>query len=215
MKRFELFLSHSKGIKYLFILSNIAKKGLIQIETSDKDLIQKSQKGDASAFRQLVLRYESQVAKTVMRFLGNTPAAEDVGQEVFIKLYQSLDSFRGDAQLGTYITRIAINLSLNELKRQQRRSFMGLFTGTKEAPAPLPLPDNTLTEEQRATQQLVHQALQLLEPKHRTVVVLRMLEGYKTKEVAEILQLPLGTVLSRLSRGQDKLKEIIQRLESV
>jgi len=77
------------------------------------------------------------------------------------------------------------------------------------------LPDNTLTEEQRATQQLVHQALQLLEPKHRTVVVLRMLEGYKTKEVAEILQLPLGTVLSRLSRGQDKLKEIIQRLESV
>ncbi|MEL6131897.1 MAG: RNA polymerase sigma factor [Bacteroidota bacterium] len=188
---------------------------MVQIDTDEWALIQKSRKGDEAAFRQLVLTYESQVAKTVMRFLGHTPVAEDVGQEVFIQLYRSLDKFKGDAKLGTYITRIAINLSLNELKRQQRRSFIGLWTKQEQGAVPLPISDDSLSEAQRATINLVHQALQMLEPKYRAILVLRMLEGYKTKEVAEMLQLPMGTVLSRLSRGQDKLKDIIKRLETV
>jgi len=121
-----------------------------------------------------------------------------------------LGDYRGEAALGTYLTRIAINLSLNELKRRQR---MNLFFFRPAADSPgLDLKDEQNRQDEYDTKQAVHHALQQLEPKFRSVVVLRMLQGYSTKETAEILKLPLGTVLSRLSRAQDKLKELLKYL---
>ena len=161
------------------------------------------------AFKQLVERYEGQIASTVIGMLGNGPEAEDTGQEVFIRFYKALDKFKGDAALGTYLTRIAINLSLNTLKKRKRTQLIARLGGEQEK-IMIQIPDNGLSQEQRDTQEWVQKGLQQLPTDFRAVVVLRLLDGYSTKETAEILGLPIGTVLSRLTRGQKKLKEILK-----
>jgi len=179
-------------------------------ESEDRKLVEKSRAGDKAAFSLLVQKYEQTVAAAVIGMLGHGADAEDVGQNVFIRFYKALDDFRGEAALGTYLTRIAINLSLNELKRRQR---MNLFFVKKSADSYEPdIKDKQNRQDEYDTKQAVNHALQQLEPKFRSVVVLRMLQGYSTKETAEILKLPLGTVLSRLSRAQEKLKELLNYL---
>ena len=89
-------------------------------DESDTELLAQAREGQQAAFKQLVERYESLVAATAIGMLGKGDDAEDVGQETFIKFYRSLDKFRGDAKIGTYLTRIAINLSLDALRRRKR-----------------------------------------------------------------------------------------------
>ncbi len=172
---------------------------------SDEQLIQKVQAGDEAAFKALVLRYESRVAATVIGMLGNCPEADDVGQETFIRFYDAINNFRGEASVATYLTRIAMNLSLNELKRRKRRS---LFFQRSTA-AELEIPDQDNNRDSLEKKEMVQQALQQLEAKFKAVLVLRLIDGYSTAETARILKLPMGTVLSRLARGQKKLKEIL------
>jgi RNA polymerase sigma-70 factor (ECF subfamily) len=102
----------------------------------DERLIIQSKAGDVAAFKELVQRHEGKVAGVVKSMLGSTPEAEDVGQEVFIKFYESLDKFRGDSMVSTYLVRIAINLSLNELKKRKRNQarYVGIDEG-KDAKA--------------------------------------------------------------------------------
>ena len=173
---------------------------------TDEQLIQASKGGDDDSFKQLITRYESRVASTVIGMLGKCPEAEDVGQETFIRFYNNLKNFRGDANIGTYLTRIAINLSINELKKRQRRSKI-FFRNLSDD-------DFDVVDEKGQNpfddqKEIVQRAIQTLEPKFRSVVVLRLIDGYSTAETAEILKLPIGTVLSRLARGQKKLKEIL------
>lgn len=184
------------------------------VQENDKELIQKAIEGDMQAFKRIVESYQGQVAKTVVNMLGRTQEAEDVGQEVFIRFYKSLDKFRGDASLGTYITRIAINLSLNELKRRERRKLFS-FSSQEDQDRLMNVPGEELSEEAWAKREWVNAGLQRLESKFRSVVVLRMIQGYSTKETAEILNLPQGTILSRLARGQEKLKVILEELQTI
>ena len=172
---------------------------------TDTELIQAVKNGNDKAFKELVLRYESRIASTVIGMLGNCPEAEDAGQETFIRFYRALPNFRGESSVITYMTRIAINLSLNELKRRKRRAI--LFKNKSEEYLANVADDNTNynTDEQ----EIIYKGLKKLEPKFRSVIVLRLIEGYSTKETAEILSLPIGTVLSRLARAQEKLKTIL------
>ncbi len=172
----------------------------------EQKLVEAARQGSEQAFREIVKRYESRVASTVIGMLGECDEADDVGQEVFIRLYKSLSKFRGEASLGTYVTRIAINLSLNELKRRKRQSLLHFF---KPADELIDLPDKKNHFEQRAAKELVNMALQKLDPPFRMVVVLRLIDGYSTQETADILKIPVGTVLSRLTRGQKKLRDIL------
>ena len=149
------------------------------------------------------------MAATVIGILGPTPEAEDVGQETFIRFYRSLKKFRGDSSIGTYLTRIAINLSLNELKRRKRQRG---FLSPKVEDQIENVPDSRPEKEQREIKDLVEQGLQRLEPKCRAVIVLRLINGYSTQETADILNLPTGTVLSRLARAQMKLRKILTPL---
>jgi RNA polymerase sigma-70 factor, ECF subfamily len=179
-------------------------------QADDNELIKASIDGDKLAFSEIVNRYRKLVARTVKGMLGDSVFAEDVGQEVFIKLYHSLPEFRGEAKLSTYIQRIAVNLTLNEIKRRKR--FFSMFSqkGNNEMyEFEVADADN---QEQREASEIVNKALMSIEPKFRVVVTMRLLQGYSTKETAEILGLPLGTVLSRLSRAQEQLKEIIEKL---
>jgi RNA polymerase sigma-70 factor (ECF subfamily) len=182
------------------------------VQPTDEELLEGARRGDDSAFRQLVERYEGQVAATVIGMLGTGEEAEDAGQETFIRFYRSLDRFRGDSSIATYLTRIAINQSLDAIKRRQR--WTKRFVSRDEEEVMLTELVHDATEEigARERAELVRGAIQTLKADHRSVVVLRMIEGYSTRETAEILGLPVGTVTSRLSRALDKLEAVLDPL---
>jgi len=179
-------------------------------QTDDNELIKASINGDKLAFGEIVDRYRKLVARIVKGMLGESVFSEDIGQDVFIKLYYSLPDFRGEAKLSTYIQKIAVNLTLNEIKRRKR--FFSMFSqkGNSEM-YEFEVADVDNQEKREATE-TVNRALMSLEPKFRIIVSMRMLQGYSTKETAEILGLPLGTILSRLSRAREQLKNVIEKL---
>jgi RNA polymerase sigma-70 factor, ECF subfamily len=178
--------------------------------SDDTVLIKASLNGDKDAFGVLVTRYQKMVARTVKGMLGDSVYSEDIGQEVFIKLYNSLSEFRGESKLSTYIQRIAVNLTLNEIKRRKR--FLSMFSQSgNDEMHEYEIPEHNYEERDEAFE-IVNKALQALDPKFRIIVTMRMLQGYSTKETADILNLPLGTVLSRLSRAQEQLKQILKKL---
>ena len=173
---------------------------------SDEKLIKAALAGNDNAFKEIVRRYEPRVAATVIGMLGKNPEAEDVGQETFIRFYNSLKNFRGDSSVGTYLTRIAINLSLNELKRRKRSP---MFFFRKDENEPFDVPDENVRSSEFDDKEIIQQAIRKLESKFRSVIVLRLLDGYSSEETAQILNIPVGTVLSRLARGQKKLQELL------
>jgi RNA polymerase sigma-70 factor, ECF subfamily len=179
-------------------------------QKNENELVKASLDGDKQAFSEIVNRYQNMVARTVKSMLGDSVFSEDIGQEVFIKLFYSLADFRGEAKLSTYIQKIAVNLTLNEIKRRKR--FFSTFSqkGNNEM-YEFEVADHE-TEEKKEAKELVNKALLSMDPKFRIIVAMRMLQGYSTKETAEILDLPLGTVLSRLSRAQEQMKNIIGKL---
>ncbi len=177
---------------------------------TDLELVKLADEGNDHAFSLIVSRYEGQIARTVKGMLGDRDGSEDVGQETFIRFYRSLKKYRGEASLGTYLSRIAINLSLNELNKR-KKTFL-FFTKKEDDDFSHDLPHTDNESDRSDSKELVDKALQSLDPGQRMVVVLRLLQGYSTKETAEILDLPIGTVLSRLSRGQKNLKEILTPL---
>jgi len=168
------------------------------------ELVKSAAEGDQHSFKELVKILEPTVASTVIGMLGNCQEAADVGQETFIRFYKALKNFRGDSDVKTYVTRIAINLSLNEIKRQQRRRVLFAFDskmsdkGSEDA--------NMKKQEIMDT---VQHALSHLKPKFRAVVVLRLIDGYSVRETGEILDIPEGTVLSRFSRAQKRLRKLL------
>jgi RNA polymerase sigma-70 factor (ECF subfamily) len=179
-------------------------------QADENELVKASVEGDRLAYEEIVNRYRRMVARTVKGMLGDSVYTEDIGQEVFIKLYYSLSGFRGEAKLSTYIQKIAINLTLNEIKRRKR--FFSMFSQkTDDEIYEFEIADSD-HEEKRDAKEIVNKALMNLKPKFRIIVAMRMLQGYSTKETAEILELPLGTVLSRLSRAQEQLKDILEKL---
>ncbi len=179
-------------------------------EDREKELVKASIGGDRKAFGEIVSNYRKMVAGTVKGMLGDSVFAEDIGQEVFIKLYYSLPDFRGESKLSTYIQRIAINMTLNELKKRKKITSLFSQKGDDEM-YELDIPDSDASEKREAAE-IVNKALMSLEPGFRIVVMMRLLQGYSTRETAEILDIPEGTVLSRLSRAQEQLRSIIKKL---
>jgi RNA polymerase sigma-70 factor (ECF subfamily) len=188
---------------------------------SDEMLLAQARAGDERAFAAIVDRYEARVAATVVSMLGPGDEADDAGQETFIRLYRYLDRYRGDASLGTYLTRIAMNLSLTALRKRKR--WFARFVSVESTPGGMPddgreaagpglemiavdADEGPLGRVERAERRhRVQEALAALNPDHRAVVVLRWIDGFSTKETAAALGIPEGTVMSRLSRAMDRL----------
>jgi RNA polymerase sigma-70 factor (ECF subfamily) len=170
------------------------------------DLLTKAAQGNQSACTRLIHLHERAVAGTIYGILGVCPEAEDIGQEAFLRFFSSLGQFRGEASPATYLTRIAVNLCINEIRRRQRHRLLHLATKPEQMDQ-VPGPDGSGIRSIETI--VVHNALQKIKPKYRTVLVLRHLNGLSTAETAAVLSLPVGTVLSRLSRAQDQLKKIL------
>ena len=175
------------------------------IETDhDTALVARARLGDDDAFRILVERHQDVVARTIIGMLGNRDDADDVGQETFVRFHQALGAFRGDSSVRTYLVRIAMSCALNALRSTRRRELR--FVRDDVALEQAVDPDATIApaDDGHATQ--IRTALDALSPDHRAVVVLRLLDERSTRETADILQVPDGTVLSRLSRAVKQLR---------
>lgn len=176
---------------------------------SDAQLVARARDGDQAAFRLIIQRHESLVASTVIAMLGRGHEADDVGQETFVRCFRSLAQFRGESALSTYLVTIARNLSLTALARRARMNsrFLSLDDDAVLVDARAADPVDATDETER--QVMVERALARLSQAHRSVVVLRLMQGLSTKETAAALSVPEGTVLSRLARACTQLKSIL------
>ncbi len=176
---------------------------------SDRDLVLSVIKGNHNAFRKIMELYEKPLLRIATAMLNNKPEAEDLVQDVFLRFYRNLHQYKGEAALKTYLTKITMNLALNQLKKRKREAW-------KNADIPIMIPDKTENPYKSFDNKtLISRALEMLPEEFRPVITLRLIEGYSVKETAEILQIPQGTVLSRLSRGQQKLRAIIKNLQKL
>lgn len=180
----------------------------------DRQLIAECLRGQTAAFGELVRRYQDRLFNTVYRLVGNAEDAQDVVQDAFIHAYQSLDRFKGDSLFFTWLYRIAVNTAIS-LRRKQR-VVLSFDTGREvngerlepQDPSECSQPGHAL--EQAEQERRIQHALHQLSPEHRAVLVLKDMEGQKYEAMAEILQVPIGTVRSRLHRARLELR---QRLE--
>ena len=175
----------------------------------DAELLERARRGDETAFRRLVERYEAVVAATVIGMLGRGADADDVGQETFIRFYGALDRFREESTLKTYLVRIAMNLSLNALHRRRRGLLRFVSRDDPGQSPPEPSIDPSVSPDEEERRIVVRRAIMRLSPKQRAVVVLRMLQCLSTRETAQALGVPEGTVLSRLSRAMKELESML------
>jgi RNA polymerase sigma-70 factor (ECF subfamily) len=186
------------------------------VGTDDHRLIAECLQGNTAAFGALVRRYEERLYHSVYRLMDNAEDALDVVQEAFLSAYQSLDSFKGDALFFTWLYRIAVNTAIS-MKRKQRVALS--LDGRDGEPGIEPLdpseesrPEHAL--EQAEQEQLIQRALSRLSPEHRTVLVLKDMEGQKYETMAEILGVPVGTIRSRLHRARLELRQLLEQEEA-
>lgn len=186
---------------------------------TDAELVRRFKQGDRSAYAQIVERYQHRVYTLCLRWIHNEQIAREVSQDVFIALFRSLKNFRGDAQLSTWIYRVVINHCKNRKLYRQRRKM------DRHEPLEGTRSDDDGPKRQFAdegpgadhgvhksdAQRLVREALEQLDEEQRRIVVLRDVEDLSYEEIAELLDLPRGTVKSRLHRARSQLAKILGR----
>lgn len=183
------------------------------MQTRDGELVKRSQEGDRASFDILVREHYSLVYNIAYRMLGDHDRAADATQSAMVRAYKALSRFRQDATFSTWLYRIVTNVCLDEL-RQKERGTQSLTLLTENSDTELEerdIPDSkgdpAADAEQRERQELVQEALGRLASEHRAVVVMYDLSGLSYEEMAETLEIPLGTVKSRLNRARHALKE--------
>lgn len=173
----------------------------------DAQLIDEALAGGSAAFGQLVTRYQDRLYNTICHVVGCRHEAYDVVQDAFVQAFLKLDSFKRSAAFYTWLYRIAFNVAVTRKRRskpttsvEQTREITGEDPASADAD-----PSLNLEQQERATQ--VHAALATLSEEYRTVLVLREMDGCPYETIAEMLDLPVGTVRSRLHRGRMQLRE--------
>lgn len=177
----------------------------------EKQWIQRAREGDTAAFEQLVTTYERKVFALALRSTGSEADAADLTQEVFLRAWRSLDRFRGDSAVSTWLYRITMNICIDF----SRRKSLQLVPLTDEEGGELPLPDLRASVspeaalEGRELSRELSAAIQQLSEAHREVLLLRDVSGLSYQEVGRMLSLEEGTVKSRLARARKSLRKIL------
>ncbi len=172
-------------------------------EVEDRDLVAKARRGDVDAYNLLVSRWERRVFNYILRLVGNREDAMDVAQEAFLKAYQNLGKLDDPGRFASWLFRIAHNESFSLLRKSKPEG------GDAEEPAPLPPGPRMLPIE---TSIAVNAALERLSAEQKEAVVLKVYQGFKFEEMAEILDCPVSTVKSRLYTALDLLKGVLAPL---
>jgi len=180
-------------------------------QRSDDELIQKAQEGDLRSFDLLVRRYQRKIYYLAYRMVKSHAAADDIAQETFINAYSAIKSFKIGYSFYTWLYRICMNLSINYLKRQKfviPESQFQEETSPLEREAPGADPSNHLALKELENK--IEKALDLLPPKFKAVLVLRVYEDLSYEEIAKTLKISMGTVMSRLFRAREKMQEMLK-----
>ncbi len=179
----------------------------------DRQLIADCLKGQIEAYSELVRRYQDRLYNAVFRFLNDAEDAQDVTQEAFVSAWQALSRFKGNAKFFTWIYRIAINHAI-DLKRKRKVS-RGLEVRLSDELQPVAAgaapPEEAV--ERREEAEKLRKALNLLSAEHRMVLILKDIDGMKYEEMADTLEVPIGTIRSRLHRARLELRVILERQE--
>jgi len=183
----------------------------------DLSLVEACRGGQTEAFGALVRRYQDRLYATVLRLVGSSEDAEDVLQDTFVRAFERLDQFHGDSSFYTWIYRIAVNLALSGYRRRRvraslKRSRMWSAPVSSEPADRSPEADPTISLERAEREKLIEDALDRLGPEHRAVVILKDFDGHRYEEISAILDIPVGTVRSRLHRARGELRELLRNL---
>ena len=184
-------------------------------------LVRRCIAGDAVAWEQIVQRYNRRIYNICYRFAGSADDAQDLTQEVFIKMYRTLSSYdAGRAAFMTWLTTITRNLLVDHFRKtKQERMTESLDGASSEHEDAMPLSDKIPDKaappdariQTRQAGEKVHEALQKLSPELREAVILRDLQDMDYREIAAVLKVPEGTVKSRINRGRAELARLLQR----
>lgn len=182
----------------------------MQTASEDGLLIRQATKGDAYAFEQLMRRHESRMYAVAVRMCGNREDAQDCVQDAMLRVYRALDRFKGQSSFSTWVYRITMNTCLDELRRRKVRASTSLDTLLESGWSPSDETDtperHALRSEQRTA---LAKAIAELPEDMRSAIVLRELQGLSYEEISEVLTVNVGTIKSRISRGREKLRQLI------
>ncbi|MGD0262310.1 MAG: sigma-70 family RNA polymerase sigma factor [Verrucomicrobiota bacterium] len=184
----------------------------------DPTLVRVAQRGDMAAFEELVARHRDKIYARAYSMMRNEEEAVDLSQEAWVKGWQRLRQFQGESSFGTWITRIVINLCLDQLRKQKRQrtesiEAMSEESGGVERQMPVVTVNPTAGLERGELRQRIDRALGQLSYEHRTVLVLHEFEEMEYKEIARTMGCSIGTVMSRLFYARRKLAVLLADLK--
>jgi RNA polymerase sigma factor (sigma-70 family) len=185
--------------------------GVAKIEQmTDAQVIERVLKGETRWFGELVRRYQDEVYGMALRFVGGSADAEDVAQEVFLRVHRSLEGFKGDAQFSTWLFRVTYNLCADWLRKHKkpRRSTTNLEKAGDIADGRVDLERGLLEAEERHR---IRRAVEGLDETYRSVVVLHYYQKLSYDKIAEILSMPVKTVETRLYRARKALRAVLEQ----
>src|SRR6266478_3537256 len=184
----------------------------------DPALVRAAQSGDMAAFEELVARHRDKIYARALSMMRNEEDAIDLSQEAWVKAWQRLRQFQGEASFGTWMTRIVINLCLDQLRKQKRQRTesieeMSEESGGVERHMPVVTINPTAGLERQELRQRIDRALNQLSYEHRTVLVLHEFEEMEYKQIAKTMECSIGTVMSRLFYARRKLAALLANLK--
>jgi RNA polymerase sigma-70 factor, ECF subfamily len=186
-------------------------------------LIEQCRQGDSAAMERLTLRYQNRIYNVILKMCANTDDAAELTQDTFVKIIENIGEFKGASSFYTWAFRIAVNLTLNRCKKNLRLGFNSLDAEydeqgeqakglLKEFLSDDSSPDPAAVAANRELCEIAVKALMKLDDAQRAVVVLRDIEGMNYAQIADVLDVELGTVKSRLCRARNNLKEILETI---
>lgn len=176
----------------------------------ERDLVQQAQEGDSRAFGELIDAHQKFAFNVALRAVGQSQDAEDIVQEAFVRAWRSLNGFRAEARFRTWLYRIVVNLCYSRLPQLcQDESLLDSSNGKATKPdSPLKRgPENKLEDKQ--VMEYLQEQIKILPSRYQILLLLRHREGCSYAEIAEIMDLPLGTVKTRIHRARKKLKQAV------
>jgi len=190
------------------------------VSIDESVLVEQCRRGDSAATERLILKYQNRIYNVILRMCGNEADAAELSQETFVKVIENIGKFEGRSRFYTWLFRIAVNLTLNYCSRSVRLGTASLDAeyggqagqSLREFLADEASPDPATAAANKELGELIEKALAKLDDAQRTVVVLRDIEGMNYAQIAEVLDIELGTVKSRLSRARGNLREMLEAI---